>query len=504
MNANITVDANFTRYIKEERRERINPASYFDEPTLDTANAAKNSSVRCQFGEGMMEQGWLGIEALHAFAPQYGLVDDKEYLHQYLREVVGHEMGHIMGLRHNFIASTFHTPEELKDAQLITETGVSSSLMEYTPFNIYALKQKNVPFFSPTVGPYDIWAIKYGYTNFNATTPDSEKSDLLKIAAQCNLPGHAYQSDEMVMQGFDPAVVPFDLSSDPLNYFQKSMQVERYLLVNLDKRKPKYGDDYNEFTKAFDALIGQYSRAASLASHYVGGLHVANNHRGDAGEKPVLVPVSGAEQRKALKMLNQYIFSESAFDFPKRYYAMLGDEPYGGFGSLLGGGSPSPVRDEFAAIQKAALNHMLAPATLTRVENNEFRAVEGSNPLTMPELFASLRGSVWDGLGEKRNIGPLRRTLQTVHIDALTTLMISPAPGTPDDAKMLAWNELRKIKAQLIAAQKSDAAADAYTQAHIDESLMRVSRALDAKQTIGGSGSARAASILDLLQGGAK
>ena len=145
---------------------------------------------------------------------------------------------------------------------------------------------------------------------------------------------------------------------------------------------------------------------------------------------------------------------------------------------------------------------MLAPATLTRVENNEFRAAEGSNPLTMPELFASLRGSVWEGLSDKRNSGPLRRTLQTAHIDALTMLMISPAGGTPDDAKMLAWNELRKIKAQLIAAQNPAAPYDAYTQAHIDESLMRVSRALDAKQTIGGSGGARAASLLELLQGG--
>ena len=503
LNANITVDANFTRYIKQERREKVNPASYFDEPTLDAANAlSKQSSTRCEYGEGMMRQGWLGMEALHAFAPQYGLVDDKEYLHQYLREVVAHEMGHIMGLRHNFIASTYHTPDELKDAQIVTETGVSSSLMEYTPFNVYALKQKNVPFFSSTVGPYDIWAIQYGYKSFNAATTDSEKSDLMRIAAQCNLPGHAYQSDEMVMQGYDPAVVKFDLSSDPLSYFQKSMQIERYLLVNLDKRKPKYGADYSEFTKAFDSLIGQYSQAASLASHYIGGLHVANNHRGDAGEKPVLVPVSGAEQRRALKILNQYIFAEAAFDFPKRYYAMLGDDPYGGFGSLLGGGSPSPVRDQFASIQKAAMNHLLAPATLTRVANNEFRAAVSSDPLTMPELFASLRNSMWGELGEKRRIGPLRRSLQSAHLDALITLMISPAGGTPDDAKMLAWNELRKIKAQLIVAQKLAAPYDAYTAAHIDESLMRVSRALDAKQTLGGGSPARAASLLDMLMGG--
>ncbi len=503
LNANITVDANFTRYIKGERRETVNPASYFEDPAPEAAAfALKNSPNRCAFGEGMMQQGWMGIEALHALAPQYGLVDDKEYLHQYLREVVAHEMGHCMGLRHNFIASTFHTPDELKDAALLNETGCTASLMDYGPFNIYALKQKGVPFYSPTVGPYDQWAIQYGYTPFGAATPDGEKGDLMKIADKCNLPGHAYESDEIVAEGFDPAVVQFDLSNDPLSYYQKSMQVSRYLLVNLDKRKPKYGADYYEFTQAFNRLVNSYSRAASQASVYVGGLHVANNHRGDAGEKPVLVPVSSAEQRKALQLLNQYIFAESAFNFPKRYYAMLADDPYNISIDTFIGGSPSPVRDRFAGIQKAALGRLMSVKTLTRIANNEFRAAEGSNPLTLPELFASVRGSVWDELTTRQNVGPLHRSLQRAHLDALIMLLVSPAGGTPEDAKTLAWSELRKIKAQITAAQTAAKPYDAYTQAHLDESLMRISRALDAKQTIGGGSSSRPLSLLDLLSGG--
>ena len=79
---------------------------------------------------------------------------------------------------------------------------------------------------------------------------------------------------------------------------------------------------------------------------------------------------------------------------------------------------------------------------------------------------------------------------------------LNPAGGTPDDAKMLAWNELRQMKTQLAAAGKSSAPYDTYTQVHLDESLMRVSRALDAKQTLGGASAARSGSILDLLMGG--
>ena len=124
LNANITVDANFTRYIKEERRERVNPANFFEEPSPEAIADALKHPFRCEFGTGMVEQGWFGREAVSAFAQEYGIVNDKEYLHEYLREVVGHEMGHLMGLRHNFIASTYHTAEELKDAKLLTETGL--------------------------------------------------------------------------------------------------------------------------------------------------------------------------------------------------------------------------------------------------------------------------------------------------------------------------------------------------------------------------------------------
>ena len=80
---------------------------------------------------------------------------------------------------------------------MIGQTGTTASLMDYTPFNIFALKHKGVDFFSSTVGTYDMWAIEYGYTDTSGLSPKEEKSKLQGIASQCNLPGHAYETDEL-------------------------------------------------------------------------------------------------------------------------------------------------------------------------------------------------------------------------------------------------------------------------------------------------------------------
>ena len=169
VNASITVDSNFVRYIKLEKKESVNPASYWQWQDRKPEPFANKNAQKCEYGEGMIEQGWFGATALSMLAPEMG-ISNEEYLHQYLREVIVHEMGHIMGLRHNFIGSTLHDDKQLADPKLLNENGVTASVMEYGPFNVYALKHKDVPFYSSTVGPYDLWAIQYGYVPVEGTT----------------------------------------------------------------------------------------------------------------------------------------------------------------------------------------------------------------------------------------------------------------------------------------------------------------------------------------------
>ncbi len=503
LNANITVDANFTRYIKLERKHQVNPASFFDNLNSPPSPVAIDPR-KCEMAQGMMEQGWFGSTALRLMDPE-NRVDDKEYLHQYLRHVVTHEMGHIMGLRHNFIASTTLDMKELQDEKTIEKMGISASVMDYTPFNVFALKHKGVAFYQPTIGPYDFWAIQYGYTAIDATTPQGEVARLRNIASRCNEPGLAYQSDESA-DSFDPAVVRFDLGKDPLDYYQKTLEVSRHLLLHLGERVPKNGESYHEFTRDFQGLLGQYTRAASLAARYVGGLHMNRNYKGDPNEKAPLAPIAAGEQKRALQMVNTYILADDAFTFPRSYYTKLTTDPNAGldFAAYLSGNMGDyPIRDQFSQIQASALRQMFNASVLRRVVNNEFKVGDASQALTLPYLFHTVGGTVWSELDAHKNIGTLHRQLQRAHLDTLIGMVTVTNNAAPDDAKLLAWDQLRQIKSKIGVAASGPGAAsmDEYTRVHLAESLMRISRALDAKMTIGAASSSRSSSPFAALFG---
>ncbi len=490
LNANITVDINYTRYMQIERSKIVDPAMSFADP--DPIIKLSSSPAKCEFGKGMMEQAYFGNMALSMLGGQGYKLDEKAYLKSFIQELVSHEMGHVMGLRHNFIASMYHTPEEMSNGPLIRDTGTASSVMDYTPFNIYAIKHKNVDYFMPTVGPYDLWAIQYGYTPIEAKTSQGELYKLNEIASKDNEPGHRYESDEIADQ-FDPEVTRYDLTSDPLAYFTKTSELSRYLLLNLDKRVPKQGDSYIEFTHDFFNLLSWYARSISFASRYIGGVTVNRSHHGDPGEKPNLAPVSAADQKRALVMLNTYIFSEGAFALPKSYFGKLAQEPYD-----FAPANTFPMLDQFTAVQTGALRRIFGAAVLSRIQNNEYRVSDPSQAFTLPYLYHSVGQNVWAELANKKNISVLRRALQRSHLELMINQFLGQASGTPDDARVLAWQQLRNLKSSITVASRQGK-YDEYTQLHLEDSLMRINRALEAKQTIGGSSGGRQLTLRELL-----
>jgi hypothetical protein len=487
LNAGITVDAALTRSSKLEKRMEVDPAAHWAEPAAKAHR--KHNPFRCDLTAGAIDQSWYGLTALNLLAPEGVQIDEKAYTNSFLRAIVAHEMGHILGLFHNFSASTQLSLTDLKNPSRVRDAGVIASVMDYVPFNISALRQKGVDYWTTTVGKYDNWAVEYGYSAIEGDKPQAELPKLKAIASRCNEPGHAFHND-FEADGFDPLVARFDLSSDPLGYFTRKLQVTRHLLFNLSPRLPRKGESYWEFTRAFNGLLNEYSSSAAVASRYVGGLHLNNNYHGDSGEKPVLVPVPAAKQREALRLLNSYVFAENAFNFPPEYYQKLTGNPYISMESMmLGGTGPRdfPVRNQFANIQTAALRRVLSPSTLNRVMNNEFKLARAEDPLTLPEIFRSVGTSVWSELDGRKDVTTLRRQLQRTHLDILIGTVISPNGSTPEDARALGWDQLRQLRTKMEAARLRPG-IDEYTRVHFDESLMRIHRALNATHNIGGGG----------------
>jgi hypothetical protein len=236
LNASVTVDANFARIAFREKQEVVDPldASRLSSTRAPAHEHEHSSHAACEWPMQVMD-------------PRF---TDEKYVDDLLRALVSHEFGHILGLRHNFLASTLHTPQSLANPEKVKRDGVSASVMDYVGFNVFGLKT-GAPLFMSGPGIYDMWAIEYGYKPASST---NEKAALKEVTSRSNQPGLAYYGDE-IADGYDPTVVRYDLSSDPLAYAQTSFGVTRELLRTLGTRHPKSGESYAQFTRRLRGLI---------------------------------------------------------------------------------------------------------------------------------------------------------------------------------------------------------------------------------------------------------
>jgi hypothetical protein len=479
LNASITVDANMTRFARAEFKRMINPLSAFEQ------EPSPANPFHCDIAEEAAYHAWFGAMAMKLMqSPKSTRISEKEYVKQYIRDIAAHEMGHILGLRHNFIASTLHSTKDLCHGERIQQMGVSASVMDYTPVNIMALRSPKSFYWHQGLGVYDYWAIEYGYKPSKARTPEAELPMLRAIARRGTEPGLAYMGDEFA-DSVDPLITRFDLGKDPLEYWATVFRDVNTMIPQLPAKAVKPGENYYEMTRAFNGLLSMYARAASVVSRYVGGVHLRQNHRGDPNEKPPVVPVSARDQKRALALLTQYVFSPKAFNFPKELYLKLAPNPYPDYAQMLTSRPrlDAPVRDTISGIQSATLRRLFSERTLSQIANNEFKASKPEETLTMTALFEQVSNAVNAEIINGTNVPALRRLLQRTYLGTLADMLINPDAEVPDDAKMLARYHLRRLKSQIQAVRNRP--LDTATRVHLDEMLSEIDRVLQARYTIG-------------------
>jgi hypothetical protein len=490
LNASITVDANLVNFGNTETDSLLGPAQFakmFEPEPLHT------NGYSCKLDTQMLRSARFGFHALEAVAAGGFAFDRKAYIDTFLEHVVAHEMGHILGLRHNFAGSAAKSLEELGNGGAST---ISASVMDYVPFNVAAIKKPGVPYWT-NLGPYDFWAIEYGYSDFDKKDAKGELPELAKIASRTNEPGLNYQTDEMAF-AFDPYVGLFDLGAEPLAYYDRMANLSRYLLMTLEDRSPKQGESYWAFTRDWNTLFATYVSSATGAIRFIGGQRASASHKGDPGEKPVLSPLSASSQKKALKLAADSLFSERAFAFPKSHYTKMTNNPNVGYvEASLAGPEEASVFNLYSAIGNMALRQMFSVGLLNRVANNEFKSKDA---LRMIDLFTTVKSQVWSELGTGKAIAPLRRQLQRDHLNVLIDMVMNPSGAAPSDAKLLAWAQLHELRGHI--SGMTSGSDDPYTKIHLAECGVRIERALNATQSIGSA--SRAPSLMDLLMGGRK
>jgi hypothetical protein len=392
----------------------------------------------------------------------------RELLRQYTTWVVMHEVGHSLGLQHNFRSSASTPLDQLHNRDFTGENGVYGSVMEYPTINLAPLGEDTGDYYTYNVGSYDRWAISYAYTR--------DQEDANDLARGVSDLGHLYGNESGGGAALDPTINTYDLGADPLAWGTERSALIRGLLPKVPEYALQENSPFVDVTNAYGQLMNEYARAVAPAVKYIGGQYMNRDHVGDGRDPFVNVPK--AKQVAALELLIDRVFADGALALPPEVLQSFGANGYSHWGSerRVGGRYDYPFHSRILDFQSSVLNQILNPSRLARIRDAETKfGIE--QVATLPEVFGSLTTAIWSELGVGM-ISADRRDLQRSHLDAMARLVVNPASGTPADARAVARWELAQLRDRIDAAQSG--ASDGYTRAHLFEALARIDKTLEA------------------------
>lgn len=401
-----------------------------------------------------------------------------------LSALTAHEVGHTLGLRHNFKASSLYTLAEINSEELKGKTPFTASVMDYNPvnFNLDAGEVQG-DFAMITIGPYDHWAIEYGYTL--GKTED--------VLARSNEPEHAYLTDDDT-GGPDPLAKRYDFAKDPLSYAENQMRIIAKLRSGLLDSYVEDGDSWSKARRGYEVTLRMQTSAASMMADWIGGAHVSRNKKGDFGDedRPPIEVVDVDKQRAALRFVIDNTLNEEAYGLTPNLLAHFNVDKWSDSGGDRGEAT-WPIHDRILGLQASMLSGLMRPSQLGMVYDNEFRIPADEDAITVAEILGALVDHIYSDISDegsdgewsdrKPMISSMRRNLQSEMTDRLVGLatgrvrMFGPV-GT------LALHHVRHLRDRVGGVLEGGNSLDTYTQAHLEDMHERLSRALDAVYTM--------------------
>ena len=438
----------------------------------------------CEYGDFAAEQLSYAIDVLAA----RGEIDPtgpeaERFVLDYLTDTTMHEVGHTLGLRHNFRSSRIYTEKQLGDPTFTAANGLAGSVMEYAAINLPRPGETGGTPFQTALGPYDYWAIEYAYRPIASA---DEAAELQRIAARSAEPQLAYGTDEDNSLGIDPESLLFDLGDDVVAFAKKRLDIARDVIARQETRVLKPDTDYAVLRRSVNYAVRDAARSAGILVRQIGGVRTLRDFPG-SGRDP-LVPVPAAVQREALDALARGVLAADSFRLSPALQRKLAPDFNERGESLWGGGAP--VLTDYSIIgnvlemQRALLAQLMSDGVAGRLLDSEGKvaltaAGKPGDSFRLSELYARLTREVWSDLGAGDITSP-RRELQREHLNRLSASLLRPSGGVRADIKGLQREQARELLVRIGAAQKRSGLS-AETRAHLAEGSETLTQALAAR-----------------------
>ena len=483
--ADIRISADFVRSFYREQTEFIAPI--LGQVSMDFESEEPTEefpSEMCQYGDHLREEMASGWDVMTTTGVLKGTDEElQNYIHNGLVDLILHEVGHTLGLRHNFKGSSIYSIEQLSDPKFTQKYGISGSVMDYQPINVF----DGETFFQTKPGIYDYWAIEYAYKQPNRSGHSEEKF-LESIASRSTDPLLRYGTDEDTFgqstRGMDPHSNAWDLTDDPMAYYQKRFEMSQELIELIPEYFEKTGEKYSKIRRVFGRGLRHYLGAARNIAKYIGGIHHSRHHIGDPGGDNPFSIVPAKKQREALNFILKNILAENAFNFDPDLLNKLAPEREWDFKGSVWRMSriDYPIHDYIRFIQSGSIYRLHHPRIFARIRDNELKFPKGESIYTLTEHFQKITQSLWSELEQNKNINSFRRDLQKSHVNVLSIILLNKKNYFHSDAVALARASLKILHGEIKESIETGYFDD-YTQAHLSE-LANVIQSVYKAQTV--------------------
>ncbi len=341
-----------------------------------------------------------------------------------IRMVIAHEVGHALGLPHNMKASYAYPTDSLRSASFTQKWGLASTLMDYTRYNYVAQPEDKGVRWIRMLGPYDNYAINWGYRYIDDISKPEDEVPTLKswINEKADDPVYLFGAGN----SFDPSSQTESVGDDPVKASTYGLKNLKIVSENLADWTTNEGEGYDDLEELYGELLGVWSRYIGHVVTNIGGIYEKLKTSDQTGI--TYVHLEKKEQQKAMKFLNDHVFTTPKWLLQNEILSNIG--PYGAV-------------ERIGRLQAGQIRRLLRTDRLVRMIENE--ELNGSTAYTLTNMLSSLRSGLWSELSRGRTIDAFRRNVQRAHVEQLVTLL-NPGSAQRSDINAAARAELKIIQ----------------------------------------------------------